>query len=105
MVIEPENLKKMEGLFNESAQGHHLLFDHNAISQIFKKENSSNKDFFSIDNLQKVQNIIIELINKRSIFDKKTFLENLDPDSYELLVRTYFRILDATILAQSDFKH
>ena len=102
--ISADKLSEIEYLLSQSIQGLHLLFDNKIIGKILKTP-TEDIDFFSIDNVKRVQGILSDFISQKSIVEKQRFLKNLDEESYELLVRTYFNIVDNAILESAKFKH
>ena len=93
----------MEALLVQSAQGIHLLFDNSSIAAVMKKHSS--EDFLTSDNLDKIQKTLKQLMQYRSLAEKRHFLTTLDQDSYELVIRTYFHIVDHAVLASTSLKH
>jgi hypothetical protein len=102
--ISADKLSEIEYLLSQSIQGLHLLFDNKIIGKILKTP-TEDIDFFSMDNVKRVQGILGDFISQKSIVEKQKFLKNLDEESYELLVRTYFNIVDNAILESSKFRH
>lgn len=104
MPIEEKSLESIEYLLAQSAQGVHLLFDNPSIAKVLSQP-TEQIDFFNFDNITKIQDLFSKLIDKKSLVEKQIFLEKLDRESFEILLRTYFHIVENTILASSDFKH
>lgn len=102
--MQEQSLERMEALLRQSSMGIHILFDNDSIARVMK-EPKEDKDYFSFDRMQKVQNVMTQLVTKPTYIDKISFLRDLDTESYELLVRTYFHIVENTIRAASDHSH
>ncbi|MES2769607.1 MAG: hypothetical protein V4596_10730 [Bdellovibrionota bacterium] len=102
--ISADKLSEIEYLLSQSIQGLHLLFDNKIIGKILKTP-TEDIDFFNFDNVKRVQGILSDFISQKSIVEKQKFLKNLDEEAYELLVRTYFNIVDNAILESAKFKH
>lgn len=102
-ALEEKSLEKMEALLAQSARGVHILFDNESIAEVMKRQ-TDEKDFFNFDKMKQVQDVMTELIKKRSYTEKLAYLKDLDPDSFEMLVRTYFHIVENTVFT-TDFKH
>lgn len=102
--IAQENLKQLEYLFAQSVQGVHLLFDNNSLAKILSTP-SEDLNIFSFENLDKVQNLFLDFINRETLEEKRAFLDSLSNETYELLVRTYFNIVENAILEATDLKH
>lgn len=102
--IEETSLEKMEALLSHSAMGVHVLFDNKSIADVLK-EASDDKDFYSFDKMKKVQDVMTALIAKRTYFEKMAYLQALEPESYQMLVRAYFHIVENTVRANNEHKH
>lgn len=104
MNIEETSLERMEALLSHSAMGVHVLFDNQKIAEILK-ESSDDKDFYSFEKMKKVQDVMTELIAKKTYIDKMAYLQALDKDSYQMLVRAYFHIVENTVRANHEHQH
>jgi hypothetical protein len=102
--IDKEQLDQVEFLFSQSAQGLHLLFDNADIRRILSQP-TEEMDFFTFENVDRIQKILGDFINKTSFEAKREFLGKLDRETYELLLRTYFNIVENTIYEQDLLKH
>ena len=102
--LEEASLERMEALLSQSAMGVHVLFENQKIAEILK-ESTDDKDFYSFEKMKKVQDVMTELIAKRSYIDKMAYLQALDKDSYQILVRAYFHIVENTVRANNEHKH
>ncbi len=104
LEIKQNELNEIELLLNQSVKGYHFLFDHKKVAQILKTP-TEEIDFFSKENLQRVQTLMTDLLSKKSFHQKQTYLSSLDHQNFELLVRTYFHIVDSTVLASLKTTH
>jgi hypothetical protein len=102
--VEEKNLERMEALLRQSAQGIHILFDNQSIADVMR-QNQDDKDFFDFDKMKRVQDVMTELIAKKSYYEKVSYLRELDASSFEMLVRTYFHIVENTVRAAQDHQH
>jgi hypothetical protein len=102
-VLE-KGLEQMEALLLQSAKGIHILFENQEIAGVLKHV-KDDKDFFDFQKMKKVQDVMSVLINKKTFLDKVSYLKELDPESYQLVVRTYFHIVENTVRATSDHRH
>jgi hypothetical protein len=92
-VISDENLEGLENLLDHSLQGVHLLFDNERVARILRTP-TDEEEFFQYENMERVQNLITELLQKETLFEKLCFTHSLPENDYELLVRAYFHILE-----------
>ncbi len=104
MHVEEYQLDKIEGLLTQSMKGIHLLYDNDTIAQILQKP-TEEIEFFTMDNLIRIQELFSQFLELESFEEKQSFLSHLDPDSYEILLRTYFHILENSIQTASPLKH
>ncbi len=103
--IEEKNLDQIEYLLHQSTQGHHFLFEKHDIVKALKNSINDERDFFDFDNKSRIQNLLLRVIEKDSFSEKQSFLETLEPEDYDLVIRAYFHLVDNTILTKSDLKH
>lgn len=104
IYINQDQLKQLESLLSQSTMGIHLLFDRPRIAAILKSPTEA-QEFFSFENLNRVQSILGEFLQKASFEEKQRYLLDLDEKSYEILVRSYFNIVENTILEATKLKH
>lgn len=102
--IEEKSLRQMEALLHHSARGVHILFDNESIANILKNP-TDNKVFMDVQKIKLVQDILTQLIAKKSYNEKMAFLRDLDQESYEILIRTYFHIVENTVRTNSYLYH
>lgn len=104
MNIDDVHLDKIETLLSQSMKGIHLLYDNHSIRKILQIP-TEDLDFFSFDNMDKIQGLFSNLIEKESFDEKQQFIKDLDEENFEILLRTYFHILDSTLLTATNYKH
>jgi len=104
LEIKQTELNEIELLLNQSMKGYHFLFDHEKVAQILKVP-TENMDFFNKENMQRIQDLLTGLLSKKSFYQKQTYLNSLDRQNFELLVRTYFHIVDSTVMASLKNTH
>lgn len=102
--IDEKSMEEIEKLLGQSLNGLHLLFENEQVAKVLKRP-TEDMDFFNFDNMDRIQGLFTELINQETLFDKLCFLQELDEESYEILLRTYFHIVDNTALATTTEKH
>ena len=104
LEIKQADLNEIELLLNQSIKGYHFLFDHKQVAQILKTPTES-IDFFNKPNIQRIQELLTELLSKKSFHQKQSYLNSLTSHNFELLVRTYFHIVDSTVMASLKNTH
>ena len=102
--VQEKNLERMESLLKQSAMGIHILFDNHSIAKVMG-QGKDDKDFFDFNKMKRVQDAMTALIAKKTYVEKMAFLKDLDDESYEMLVRTYFHIVENTVRANTEKHH
>jgi hypothetical protein len=90
----------MEHLLAQSLNGIHLLFDNETIARILRTPTEEDK-LFHHKNLAKIQDLFTRFLKNESLATKREFLATLDQESFEMLLRTYFHIVDNSIASES----
>ena len=98
---QEKSLERMEALLRQSAMGIHILFENRQIAGALKDQVGS-ADFFDLKKMKIVQDVMTELISKPSYIEKLAFINDLNPESYQMLVRTYFHIVENTVRANTE---
>lgn len=96
VYLNDNQIENLKMILNQSKAGHHLLFDHDLISQVYK-EDFNEDEFFTVENLVKAQEDLIKLIQMPNTTQKKSFLSSLDPHRLTRIVRAYFYIIENEI--------
>lgn len=104
MKLEAQQLDEIESLLAHSMNGFHFLFDNETIARILQTP-TEDTDFFEFENMTRVQELFARLVQHESLLEKREFLETLDSQSYEMLLRAYFHIVDNTLLSASSYQH
>jgi hypothetical protein len=102
--LREQSLQRMEALLKQSAKGIHILFDNNEIAKVLSNK-FDEKDFFDFQKMKRVQDVMTDLIGKKTYFEKISFLRELDRPSYDMLLRTYFHIVENTVRSEGDYRH
>ena len=103
--IENRNIEQIEYLVQQSTRGLHFLFDREEIVHALTKSENEGFEFFSFETRNKVQGLLLEVIEKKSFNEKRIFLKTLGDEDFDLLIQAYFHLVDNTILAQTKLKH
>ena len=101
---EDKNLDQIEYLLFQSTQGIHFMFDNADIVKVLSQPSDEN-DCLSFTNMEKVQELLSKFIEKPTMVEKRRFLETLDKNTYEMLIRAYFQLVENTILANTKIRH
>ncbi|MBT4761685.1 MAG: hypothetical protein HOO06_08325 [Bdellovibrionaceae bacterium] len=103
--IEPQQMQHLEYLIKQSLNGHHFLFEKIDLANILKSKPSKNIDFHSAETSREAHVLLCDLLGKTTIEEKNDFLGGLDSRQFEILVRTYFQVIENTILKSHFVKH
>lgn len=104
LKISDSHLDQIEHLLAQSMNGIHLLFDNETIARILKTP-TEDVDLFQVKNLDKIQELFTEFLKRESFQEKELYLQSLDPQSYEMLLRTYFHIVDNSLFSADPYRH
>lgn len=103
-AINDSHLDEIEHLLAQSMNGIHLLFDNQTIAKILAKP-TEEMDLFSLKNMDRIQELFSQLVEKETLIEKQEFLESLPSESFEMLLRTYFHIVDNSLFAGDPVRH
>lgn len=101
---EDKNLDQIEYLLNQSIQGIHFMFNNADIVKVLSRP-SDETDCLSFSNMEKVQELLSKFIAKPSMGEKRLFLDTLDKNTFEMLIRAYFQLVENTILSNTKIRH
>ncbi len=104
MQISESHLDQIEHLLAQSMNGIHLLFDNQTIAKVLRIP-TEDEELFAFQNLDRIQDLFGQLVQQESFEDKIDFLRSLDSDGFELLLRTYFHIVENSLYASSSVRH
>lgn len=104
MQISDTHLDQIEHLLAQSMNGIHLLFNNRTIARILAIPTEDER-LFENKNLDRIQHLFSELVSQESFWEKVQFLEALEPEAFELLLRTYFHIVENSLYASSTVRH
>jgi hypothetical protein len=102
--ISDSHLDQIEHLLAQSMNGIHLLFDNETIARILKVPTEDNV-LFHYRNLEMVQDLFTKFVQLPTFFEKQAYLHSLDEKSFEILLRTYFHIVDNSLYATDSSRH
>jgi hypothetical protein len=104
MQISENHLDQIEDILAQSMNGIHLLFDNRTIAKVLRIPTEDN-ELFAFQNLDRIQDLFSQLVQQESFEEKVEFLHSLDSKGFELLLRTYFHIVENSLYASSSVRH
>ena len=97
-------LERFEDLITQSTRGLHPVFDHSTISEILKKP-VDEESYFTVENMTKAQDLLNIFLKQDNAIKRQKFLGGLDTQDYELLLRTYFHLVESSIRESINLHH
>ena len=104
LTISDSHLDQIEHLLAQSMNGIHLLFDNETIARVLSVP-TIETELFHPNNLDKIQELFSQFVKKETFHGKLAYLQALDKESFELLMRTYFHIVDNSLAAADSIRH
>lgn len=104
VYLQPSQLHNLQTILNQSEQGIHVLFDNDLIHEVFKKPYDED-EFFNPENLKKVQDELIHLIQLKSLTQKQDYIQTLSAEAKFRIVRAYFYIIENNIRSHQKQSH
>ena len=107
IYVNQKQLDQVEYLIEQSSRGHHVLFDTDVIRKVFRNapqirladEKEDDEPEADVSSEKHIENLILQ----PTLVSKKAYLENLTPDVFEKVVRTYFAIVENNIFEEMKF--
>lgn len=103
-MMDERTLEELEFLLSQSMKGFHHLFERESLREILKTP-TEDTEFFSLKTMEQVQGLIVQLMKKKTLEEKRAYLQKLQPKSYELVVRAYFHIVDNSLNSGISTRH
>lgn len=104
IYVSEDQLSQVEYLIQQSLHGNHVLFDLECVREIFERNVNRSCSFVEEDAYE-VEPLIEKLILQPTLQQKRAFLEALDTETLERVVRTYFNIVENNLYESSKEKH
>ena len=107
IYVNQKQLDQVEYLIEQSCRGHHVLFDASMIRDAFfntREDDEDENDAESPDGgATAAEKHIENLILQPTLVSKKAYLDNLNPDVRDRVVRTYFSIVENNLFESLKF--
>ena len=104
VYLSENQVNNLKSILSQSEQGIHVLFENSLISEVFRKPYSED-EFFEVDNLKRIQDDILKLLQMTSLHDKRNFIDSLDKDSQHRIVRAYFYMIENNLRSTQKRPH
>jgi hypothetical protein len=99
IYVSKEQLNQVEYLIEQSIRGNHVLFDLGTVREIFNSETCSTEESYS------VEHHIERLMVQSSLEEKRAYLDHLDADTFQKVVKTYFNIVENNLYENVEVRH
>lgn len=96
--------EQIEYLIHQSTLGIHFLFERSDVARVMLTP-LDEQEFFSLKNMERVQNLLTAFLEKPNLVDKERYLESLSIAERDLLIRAYFHLVENAIQSNFDLKH
>ena len=107
IYVSAKQLEQVEYLIHQSLNGNHILFDPELVRRTFHYgfAHSSTESSLTSDEAYAVEHHIEKLILQPGLEAKRAYLEKLDAEVLEKVIRTYFHIVENNLFESSDVRH
>jgi len=102
IYVNQKQLDQVEYLIEQSSRGHHVLFDNEVIRKAFKRLARADTEITEIND-ESIEKHIEQLILQPTLISKRAYLENLNAETYDRVVCTYFSIVENNIFESLQF--
>ena len=97
-------MNNLQSILTQSEFGIHILFDNSLIAEVFKQPYSE-EIFFEIENIKKVQDDILTLLQFKTLNEKCNFINSLTEEDKHRVVRAYFYIIENNLRTSQKLPH
>ena len=80
------------------------MFDNITIADVLTRPLEEDS-YFTTENMSRAQSLLTSFLEQESIDSRQLYIESLDSCDQELLVRTYFHLVESTVQQISEFTH
>lgn len=105
IYITKNQLSQVEYLIDQSIQGNHVLFDLDTVRKVFWNGPTPFSPPLTDEDAYSVEHHLERLISQPSLGEKRAYLEALDSETYEKVVKTYFNIVENNIYENLEVRH
>lgn len=104
IYLDEQQISNLQSILTQSEFGIHVLFENTLITEVFKQPYSE-EEFFEIENIKKVQDHILQLLQFKTLNDKRHFISSLNEDEQHRIVRAYFYIIENNLRTNQKLPH
>lgn len=104
VYLDEQQVNNLQSILTQSEFGIHVLFDNSLIAEVFKHPYSE-EIFFEIENIKKVQDDILKLLQFKTLTEKCNFINSLTEEDKHRIVRAYFYIIENNLRTNQKLPH
>lgn len=104
VFLDQNQIKNLKSILTQSQAGVHLLFDNKLIAEVFMND-VSEKAFFEVENLKKIQDDLMQLLQLHNLSEKQDFIHGLPTERKHRIVRAYFYIIENNLKQTQKLQH
>ncbi len=104
VYLDEKQIQNLQSILAQSEFGIHVLFDNELITEVFKTDYSED-EFFEVDNLKQIQDNLIQLLQCKSLLEKRSYIESLSDLDRHRIVRAYFYIIENNLRTAQKLPH
>lgn len=104
VYLNENQVNNLKSILTQSEQGIHVLFENTLIAEAFSHPFSED-EFFEVENLKKIQEDILKLLQLSSLQHKKDFIRSLSAEDQHRVVRAYFYMIENNLRSHQKRPH
>jgi len=104
IYLDEQQVSNLQSILIQSEFGIHILFENSLIAEVFKQPYSE-ENFFEIENIKKIQDNILKLLQFKTLNDKRNFINSLSIENQHRIVRAYFYIIENNLRINQKLPH
>ena len=104
VYLDEQQINSLKSILTQSEQGIHVLFENHLIASVFKRP-FSEEEFFDLENIKLVQDDILKLLQFKTLNEKKSYIDSLNPADKQRIVRAYFYIIENNLRSSQKLPH
>lgn len=101
IYLSEDQLKEVEYLIEQSAQGNHVLFD----PELIRKALADSDQICGEEEGYSVEHHIERVMGLSSLPEKRAYLDALDPETLQAVIKTYLNIVENMLYEKSEVRH
>jgi len=106
ITVTGKQVREIEYLIHQSIQGHHVLFDPQAVKRILENRPPEPEKKRSDGSRQTASEKHLEgMLELPTLAQKRAFLEKLSPPELEGLIRVWFNVVENSLYQASHERH